>query len=486
MRPCIVRCVLVVTLTSAAPATAQLVTPRTVPVHQDAQFQIYPASRGGLGGITIAFDDTLSDPYVNPAKATRLRGLTVTTAPYTHNISDNRGGGRTLPIGFLASSGQWAGALLGAIQQLDRAGPTWNRPTSQRTATNHYVMGSLANQVEKGLSVGISAFHADLSAIDGVDLLYGGSDRIDQDGSVTDLRLGATKEWGTGHALEFLVLRNRTDMRHDVHFTTNVWDQQRRVMVTTERQEVNLDQTNIWGAHTEYSRPVGKEGWRIGALATANRLDHPKIPNYVLQNIPRDPGTTNSFNVGFGAARTTGAFVFGFDVVLEPMSADTWADSETAITRTDGSIVPAGARTIENHFTFKNSKARLGVGRTWGQDTSSRGSLTTDFGLAMYAISYDLRQTNNILRTTRFQHENWLESGPTFGLRYRTRDIEIGYVFRASCGNDGCDVLPTGDRITLTEAAPRSGGIIAAPSSPLFFEGGSEKSHHFMISLPIR
>lgn len=491
MRPCLVRALtlpLVAFVVALVPASAQLVTPRTVPVHQEAQFQIYPASRPGLAGVSIALDDTLSDPFVNPAKATRLLGFMLTTAPYSHSISGERGGGRTLPIGFLLTSGAWSGAVLGAVQQLDRAGPVWNRPTSERTATNEYFTGSLARRLDSTLSVGVSVFRAELAAIDGVDLLYAGSDRIDQSGSVTDLRLGATKQWAPGHVLEMLVLRNRTNMRHDVRFTTNRWDAVQRVNIQTQRQELNLDQTNIWGAHTEYMRPVGVEGWRIGGLATANRIDHPKIPNYVIQNIPRDPGSTNSFNVGVGAARASGPFTFGIDVILEPMSSDTWADSETPITRPDGSILKAGAKTIENHFTFRNSKARLGIGRSFGRDTASRGSLTVDFGLAVHAISYDLIQTNNITRTTRTQHENWVESGPSFGLRYGSHDYQVSYLFRASCGSDDCDVLPSGggDVVAFSSAAPRAGGIIAAPSSALFFRGGSEKSHHLMISVPIR
>ncbi len=489
MRPCLTRALslsLAALVVAIVPASAQLVTPRTVPVHQEEQFQIYPASRPGLGGVSIALDDTLLDPFVNPAKATRLKGFTLTTAPYSHGISGERGGGRTLPVGFLVSSGAWSGAVLGAIQQLDRAGPVWNRPTSQRTATNEYFTGSLAHRVDSTLSVGISAFRAELAAIDGVDLLYAGSDRIDQSGSVTDLRLGATKQWAPGHVLEMVLVRNRTDMRHDVHFTNNTWDTMGRVMTSTQRDEVNLDQTNIWGAHAEYMRPVGVEGWRIGGLATANRIDHPKIPNYVLQNIPRDPGSTNSFNVGLGAARESGPFTFGIDVILEPISSDTWADAATATVRADGSIIPAGVKTIENHFTFKNSKARLGVGRSWGLDTASRGSLTLDLGLSVHAISYDLIQTNNILRTTRTQHENWVESGPSFGVRYGSRDIQVSYLFRVSCGNEGCDVLPNGgDRLDSASFA-QAGGIIAAPSAPLFFQGGSEKSHHFTISVPIR
>jgi hypothetical protein len=468
-------------------AGAQLVTPRTIPVMQDEQFEIYPRSRPGLGPLSIAVDDTLGDPFSNPAKATRLRGFTITSAPFSHGYSQNRGGGRTLPVGILASSGEWAGAVLGAIQELDRVGPVWNRPTSEQTATNQYFTAILARRLAPGLSVGVSAFRADLDLVDGVDLLYAGSDRIDQNGSVTDVRVGATKEWNNGHTMELLVLRNVTDMRHDVRFSTWNWNPVTRIGTTTTREEVNLDQTKIWGAHTEYTLPVGKEGWRVGGLLTANRLSHPKIPNYVIQNIPRDPGNTSSFNVGIGAARTNGAFTFGFDAILEPMTSDTWADSPTDLTRSDGTILKAGQKTIENHFDFHNSKARMGIGHTWGRDTSSSGQFGLDFGLSMYAISYDLAQMNNVSGVRRKQHERWVESGPTFGARYRTRDVEISYTYRSNCGSDGCD-FPGWGGVSVQDSAPvaSAGGIIAAPSAPLFIQGVSARSHHFSISVPIR
>ena len=63
-----------------------------------------------------------------------------------------------------------------------------------------------------------------IAAVDGVDLLYAGSDRIDQSGSLNDFRLGGTKEWEPGHVLEVILLRNTTNMRHDVHFTTSVYN----------------------------------------------------------------------------------------------------------------------------------------------------------------------------------------------------------------------------------------------------------------------
>ena len=468
-----------------SPLRAQLVTPKTVPVFQDEQFDIYPSSRPGLGGLSIALDDTLGDPFTNPAKALRVKGLTITTAPYSHGISGSRGGGRTLPIGFVGSSGTWAGAFLGAIQQSERVGPVWNLPTNQRTANNQYLTASLAHRVAPGLAVGISAFHADLAAVDGVDLLYSGSDRIEQSGSLNDFRLGATKEWERGHVLELLVLRNRTDMRHDVHFTTFVYDTALRRGVTVTRQDVNLDQTNIWGVHTEYTRPVGKEGWRVGMLGTANVLSHPKIPNYTLQNIPRDPGTTHAFNVGLGAARLDGPFTFGVDVILEPMTANTWADSPVSIKRADGTVIAAGEKTVENHFQFRNTKARIGIGHAWTLDKDSTNSVAVDLGIGVYAISYDLRQTSNVTRITRTQHENWVESGPRVGLRFRSKDFEVSYAFKSNCGNADCNEQ---NQIAFRSPAfdAATGGIIAAPSAPLFFQSGKETSHHFMIAVPVR
>ena len=127
------------------------------------------------------------------------------------------------------------------------------------------------------------------------------------------------------------------------------------------------------------------------------------------------------------------------------------------------------------------------MGHTWGADTSQRGAFTVNFGLAMYAISYDLIQTNNIMRSQRTQHENWVEAGPSLGLRYRTHDIELSYAYRANCGNQGCSAFSGGDRFFLTgQAVALSGGIIAAPSAPLRLQEGGETSHHFTVSVPIR
>src|SRR5687768_7230781 len=105
---------------------AQVVTPKTVPVLQSGQFDIFPSARAGMGGPVIAVDDSLLDPFVNPAKATRIGVGHVFSAPFFHSISGARGGGRSLPVGGGASWGRWSATGIFAFQQLDRAGPTWN------------------------------------------------------------------------------------------------------------------------------------------------------------------------------------------------------------------------------------------------------------------------------------------------------------------------------------------------------------------------
>jgi hypothetical protein len=154
----------------AVSARAQLVTPKTVPVFQDEQFNVVPTSRPGLANSFIALEDTLADPFTNPAKATRLRGVSVAATPYTHRVTGERGGGQTFPVALYAAGSEWAGALLAAYQNLDRGGPTFNRPANARTSNNQYVSGLLARRIG-GLSVGAGASHAGLEAIDGVDLL---------------------------------------------------------------------------------------------------------------------------------------------------------------------------------------------------------------------------------------------------------------------------------------------------------------------------
>lgn len=476
----------------AAPAFmgAQIVTPRTVPVHQADQFDILPSSRGGMANVWIALDDSLLDPFVNPAKVTRHRQGSMFALPSFHSISENRGGGRTVPFGGYFASGDWGGAVAVAIQQIDRVNVAFGAPISERSATNQYLSGVLGRRLSNGVSIGLGVQLAAIGAIDGVDLLYAGSDTIRQNGSMADLRLGLTKTWEGNRVLDVVLLHSRTSMDHDVHTTTFGWDSVRRSWgPRTATWDHNADKTRIWGAHAEYVRPVGSEGWRLGYLATANRLSHPKIPNYRLMNIPRDPGYTNGFNLGVGVGRVVGPTTVGMELIYEPIFSETWADAARDTAVVGGGTIRAGGKTVENTFRFANSRIRLGVSRDIRHKT--RSTSTLQFGLALGTVDYRLEQQNNVLKTNRVQNEQWMEWAPTFGYRFAARDLEFIYNARMTCLSGSECLSMSADDVSIAAPTPiptGSGGgvVIVAPSSPLTFEGGRAMIHRFMVRIPIR
>ncbi|MGQ0642371.1 MAG: hypothetical protein ACT4P6_16610, partial [Gemmatimonadaceae bacterium] len=232
----------------AAPnAAAQVVTPRTVPVLIGQQFDILPSDRGGMAGVTIALDDSLIDPFVNPAKASRVRQPLFSVAPFFYRSSNTNGGASTFPVSGVAPFGKssWSGGGLFAMQSLDRMRLTGDPPLSEQTAANHYVMGVLARRVG-AFSVGASGYFAELGAEEGIDLLYSGSDRIQQSGHATDLRLGLTREWSGQRSFEAMLLRSQFDMTHDVHYPAGVqWQPPNQQIPVPERQEHNRDRTGM-------------------------------------------------------------------------------------------------------------------------------------------------------------------------------------------------------------------------------------------------
>src|SRR2546428_307258 len=105
--------------TLAPPGAAQLIQIRTVPFAQGDQFSIFPSNNLGMGGVSITVPDTLLDPFTNPAKAARLAGGRFFSAPTVYGLSRDAGGGRTLPLGTIATAGPWDAGLALALQQGD-------------------------------------------------------------------------------------------------------------------------------------------------------------------------------------------------------------------------------------------------------------------------------------------------------------------------------------------------------------------------------
>lgn len=471
--------------------TAQTITPRTVPVQMGQQFDIVPSDRAAMGNVNIALNDALMDPFVNPAKAVRLTTGLLSVAPYFHSQSEARGGGRTLPLSGIGRHGKWAYGGLFAMQQLDRTALVFNPTLSEQTASNQYLSGIVARELGNGYAIGVSAYRADLEAEQGIDQLYSGSDRIVQSGSASDARLAITRQWGDGRNFEAMLLRSRFDMTHDVHFPGfRQWNGVGDFTDIAERNEHNRDYTTRWGAHSQYSRPVGVEGWKLGVLGTVNRLSHPKIPDYRINNVftvPRDPGHTWAYNAGVGMARTIGSATFGFDVVMEPMFSTTWAEAARDTVRANGGVIRQGGHTVDNTFRFSNSLMRVGF-EHMAPPSDSGTHFGVQVGLGVYSIRYRLDQTDQVRDTSRVQHERWMEWTPSLGFKLRGTGYEVRYAVSMTCGGGGtcmpCALACSSEDIVVS--APNSGGVIAAPTAALRFDGGRVTTHRVTASFRIR
>lgn len=475
----------------APAAQAQLITPKTVPIHQGQQFGIYPSQWPGMGGTGIALVDSLGDPWVNPAKAMRIRTGSLQVMPFTHSAT--AGGGRSLPVSLLQTNGRLSFGLLYSPQELERRNVWWSSTLADRTAANTYYTALLAGRIGSGWALGTSIAYADLGGVDGVSSLYASSDRVRQSGNQVDTRIGLTREFTNGSVLEVAGSHYRYRMTHDVHFPQLVqplapcvcpqWGPCDCEMTTVApRTEVNQDRTNAVGLQAVFLPPVTENGWRVGYQATATRLSHPKIPNYQLQNIPRDPGFTNAFNAGVGMVRTLGRSTFALDIVMEPIFSRTWADAARDTLNVEGQVLRQGAHTVDNRFRFSNSRIGVGFGHDFDGSPDSSLVFGIQYGVNLRTIRYRLDQDNHVALTSRTQNESWTEWTPTIAFRLHSNSMELSYAIIYTCG----PTCPSGrffggDDVSV--APPAEPGVIAAPSSALSFDGGSASQHRFMVSI---
>ncbi|OGT99070.1 MAG: hypothetical protein A2085_05965 [Gemmatimonadetes bacterium GWC2_71_10] len=469
---------------------AQLIEIRTAPVAIGDQFEIFPSQNFGMGSVTIAIRDSLRDPFTNPALGARIgRNGRFFSSPTMFSVSHGAGGGRTLPLGAMGSAGGWFGVLAGAIQQVDPSRPAdpffpvvplrgtldivpQPAPTvsTPRGYGNNYLFGLMGRRLAAGLSLAGSVSWAGLHGVDGVDMLYAGSQSVDQRGSALDLRLGLLKEWRGGASLQAVMLHNRFAMTHDVNYLEAFWDPGRQTTDFRQRVERNLDRTNTWGAHVAYDRPF-VAGWRIGAVATMNHMAHPKIPNYEIMSIPRDPGFSWAYNLGVGIANRNGDATFAVDAVLEPIWSHTWA------------LDTAGARTIDNRFVFTNALVRVGLTHEFPSATPGRSS-DIQLGIIVKSTDYRLDQLNLVERSARAQLEHWVEWTPTWGFTFRFPTLEFRYRGRSVNGTGRPGVQ---NGFPLFERATSVGmTVIAAPSGPMTLEEVKVVTHQISVALPLR
>lgn len=473
----------VVTSIQSRNATAQLISIKTVPVATGNQFLLYPSANLGMAGVSVAIDDHLLDPFVNPAKGSRLEGSRLFGSPTFYGISDRGPGGRTLPLGATFAGQNFFGAVSASLQQLDRNGQGFCQfggcgiTLSDSRSTNQYLHGMVGSRLGNAdLSVGVSVSWADLNAVEGVDLLYGLAESIDQFGSALDVRIGVLKDGSDGSSFEAIALFNRFKMTHDV--TQIDWFRDDILLVQNPIRTVerNLDRTNTFGLHFGYQRPLAGSDWRIGGILTANYKSHPKIPNYEVMNIPRDPGYSWAYNIGVGLSREMGPARFAVEIVYEPIVSSTWAEAAEPVQTESGRTLAVGAKTIENDFQFSNATFRMGISR----ETQTLGF---QIGLEVRSINYDLDQVDNVLETFRHQQENWMEWTPTIGLTLIFPEFQIRYTGMVTSGTGRPGVVWSPRAVAAFDTA---GDVIVAPSGPLTLQDATVVTHRVVFVMPIK
>ena len=460
----------------AGPVAAQLIQIRTVPVATGDQFLITPSANFGMAGLTYAVDDSIADGWSNPAKGALLSESSLLSAPVYYGISDGGGDGLTFPVAALVAGEEWFGGVSFAMQEVDTDGGRrfWTADRLSEISTrNLYAGGFAGRRLGSGAwSLGVGASVASLEAMGGVDRLYAGADRIDQSGSVRDVRLGVYRESGRDRASALLV-HNAVSMTHEVFYADVIrWMRFEQVSI---RQETNLDRTRTWGLQLAWDRRLRAPGWRIGASMTANRKSHPKIPNYNIQNIPRDPGNSLAWELGFGIARSLNGTTAGLDVALQPIWSDTWQEAEQPVETGSGATIPVGGKTIENRFSFLNFRLRAGVAHDFEK-------VGLRMGLEGRSYDYTLEQTNNVEDAFRMQDESWIEWTPTAAAVFRLGTADLHYGVRLTTGTGQPGVSPD----IAVNSPDRGGDFVVAPEAPLTLRDATVLTHQFWVRIPIR
>src|SRR5438094_765732 len=239
----------------------------------------------------------------------------------------------------------------------------------------------------------------------------------------------------------------------------------------------------------QYVRPLAATGWRIGWLATANRMSHPKLPEYELANvpaIPRDPGHSSAYNVGLGLSKARGPLTFGIDAIYEPIWSYTWADAASPVVTATGDTIPVGGRTVENHFRFADGLLRMGVSRDVPLGSLGKAA-ALQLGLMVRSVHYHLAQSDNVQAVAHALQEAWVEWTPTWGVSLRFPDLEIRYRGRVTKGTGRPGVAaPSGFFAAGRDLALAGGSILVAPSGPISLQEVSTTTHQISISLPLR
>jgi hypothetical protein len=405
-------------------------------------------------------------------------------APSFFSVTGNAGGGTTFPGGALWKRGNSFAGMAVAFQQIDRQqsngffggffgplddvaiGSPTLRPQSSSSFSNRYAFAMLGHSVDSGrVAFAGSVLWSNLNSLDGSDQFYDGNQTLSQLGDAVDVRLGVTTAMRNGGSLEAMLLRNHFAMTDQVGFIDFFWDPATRTTRPQGRVETNDARSSVWGLHLEYEHPLDS-GWRVGALATTNLIQHPRIPSYAITSGLGSRGDARAFNFGIGLGRVTKLASFGIDAIYEPIVNHSWI--------TD---------TVDNRFRFHNGTLRGGVSRDFPLLTPGN-YVRVQLGADLRWINYRLRQEDHLNATTQNRNEHWLERGRNGGVSFITSGLQVHYQvsMRNGVGRPGVvnDNIMFGPDILAVSAW---GGPTIAPVG---LGSVSSIRHQFSISVPVR
>ena len=340
-------------------AFGQLIPVRTYPVLSEDTYLPLPARYGGMGNVSIALADDQREPFINPAAllSTRARfvsvfvlprisswdlrttSLDVWTSPVDMSAVEDRQSATNYfaPIGVIQHADRTALGLLAAVhrttsrqfeQWSSGSGTVVSPPTESSFGANNVALSAAGAAFVPGTSIaiGLGTTLVDVRGIDGIQFLYPNSKTLDIDGKLREYRVGLLMSPLSNDQVSLLAGWNSMEVKQSA---TYEW---------SPTPVNNEDKNHTWFGQITYRVPLSQHA-TLGVLGLGNWREHPKLPNYPLSGVPRDPGTTQAYNVGFGFSILASAnTLLAFEYVFEPIRCNTWIEALTDLTGSGGVI----------------------------------------------------------------------------------------------------------------------------------------------------
>ncbi|NLP12805.1 hypothetical protein GX408_20585 [bacterium] len=422
-------CQLGITLWAGNLLFGQGISVKTVPLLSTDQFSLVPSFRDGMAGVSLAVPDGLADLFINPGKMDTAKSSEWFMQPkYSHWTfahettvrSHNRGfyyslektnahsSLLTLPIGVYLQRNKLYSGLMTAVQSLSASGER----SAQFKAGNYplcWLAGLRLPSIKSSIGIGLD--YVGIRGIDGVYLLYPNAIGLDQRGSARQFKVGASMDIGQGDRWNVLAGR---------YFFNMV---QKAVAVT------NKDENNGWLVQTEYVKKISTP-LTLALMVTMDRRHHPKIPDYPLAGVPRDPGNTQAWNFGLGAKWENETSLFGVDLLYEPIDAKTWVDAANDTRIWNGETIAKGVVILRNDYQFYNRILRTGF------QLKPAPFLTMASGVQLKWYSYNYYQNDliNGMETTGKPQREWTETVWSARVGFKTKKIDVGYSLQLQAG----------------------------------------------------